>query len=50
MPKLTYSDLRTVSFSGLASAVSDWESMTTKLEKLADDARFNGRADLGNGF
>ncbi|GAA2401860.1 PPE domain-containing protein [Streptomyces glaucosporus] len=39
MPNLTYSDLYSVSLSDLASAVTDWESMTTKLEKLADDAR-----------
>ncbi|HZG05122.1 MAG TPA: DUF6571 family protein [Streptomyces sp.] len=39
MPNLTYSDLYTVSLSGLSAAVADWESMVTKLEKLADDAR-----------
>lgn len=39
MPKLTYSDLYTVSLSDLSAAVTDWESMVTKLEKLADDAR-----------
>ncbi|MTE18583.1 hypothetical protein F0L17_05445 [Streptomyces sp. TRM43335] len=39
MAKLTFSDLYGVSFSTLAAAVSDWESMVTKLETLADDAR-----------
>ena len=39
MPKLTYSDLYGVSLSDLASAVEDWNSMVTKLKKLADDAR-----------
>lgn len=39
MATLTFSDLYGVSFSNLSAAVSDWESMATKLEKLADDAR-----------
>jgi hypothetical protein len=39
MPKLTYSDLCGVSFSGLSAAVADWESVVTKLKELADDAR-----------
>ncbi|MGK5451041.1 hypothetical protein [Streptomyces radiopugnans] len=39
MAKLTFTDLYGFSFFGLSGAVSDWESVVTKLEELAEDAR-----------
>ncbi|CAL9393139.1 hypothetical protein SUDANB106_01315 [Streptomyces sp. enrichment culture] len=39
MAKLTFTDLYGFSFSSLSGAASDWESVVTRLEELAEDAR-----------